>query len=520
MALEKFCSSVLLVAVLALAISCKRDENKVTTEDSDIIAFDIAINGDIGTKSNDKKSKKNNSIENSHLLCTLGVDSIYIFASEHKNSEQMFADCEKPQQSTKGAPIEDPHIGTNNKLSQFFITAKLNNNQIYFADEPVLVTEGTTNPKRFWPNEQLNFMAYAPDDAKTKVTNLLFSRVSASDPFTGSFSYDMPQPLTGVNEGKDAENLPDFIYTIATEKTGGTGSVSLKFHHPFSAICFQIGDMPQKVFIDYIALKDIKTSGNCNFIESNDKTDIVFTWSGHSQKRSYKQYFKANINNDDITGSLKEDDALNSKEETFMVIPQDFPDNTATLEVSLSVAGNNYTLSKPLKDIAHSGWKPDTKYVYTISIPEDVDIEIEDKTHGPVKSELHMVNKGFSLSYIRASIVGYWITENSDIVSDWKGTPVNIGTSAGADGEFICNSLWDNYWIYNDGFYYYKYPIKAGKEPTVPLFDSYTLNALPPIVNSKLQLNVMVQSVIASKVKQADWPWPLNLSNGLEELPE
>lgn len=501
----------IVAAVVAVAaVSCVMDEPLPVVKSGDKIAFSVALDNGFVARSADgaTAATKAEVVESagsaSHFLCSLGEDSLYLSVSELRNSVQWALGADTAAVETKGAPIEDPSGSGENKLAEFWVSAKLDDGVDYFIDEKVAVSATSTG--RYWPMDRdLNFLAYAPAAAKGNV-NLNFS--VEEEKGAGSFSYTMPAPLTGDNDGQDAVNLPDYIYSLASGKNKANSgeSVALGFHHAFSAICFKVGTMPEKVFVEHIALKNIYSGGECSFVE-DATAGVLFTWSGQSssEKKSYKQIFKRSVNTGEEGALVNNgDDHINSNEQTFMVVPQDFAGNEAAeIEISFSIDGRPYVLSKPIKGIS-AEWEADRRYVYVISIPEDVDIEIEDEVSGAEKKNLVMTNKGFADSYIRAAVVGYWIVEDGDnsyVVSDWKET----------DGEFVRGSGWDSYWkLHTDGFYYYKYPLKNGETPTVPLFDTYTLTAESPVVNAQLQLSVMVQSVVATVLGNGSWPWEVN----------
>lgn len=470
--------------VAAVAFACTKDENPKAFKESDKIAFSVALDNGVVAKSSDGA--------NSHFLCSFGEDSVYLSVCELDNSVQWALGADTAAVETKGAPIEDPSGSGENRLAEFWVSAKLDDGNIYFADERVDVASGSSG--RYWPKEEnLNFFAYAPYGAKQNVTSPSF--VKNDDAWTGSFSYTMPKDDT---DGNDAEILPDYIYTIASGKSKTDGvAVPLTFHHAFSAISFTAGVMPEGVVIKYIALKYIYSSGSCSFVEDATK-GIEFTWSSQEVQTTFKQDFSVLVN-----GSADKGIALNTKEQTFMVVPQTLPDN-AEFEVCFSLNGVEKTLCKAIKDVTDE-WEADKKYVYNISLPDEVSIEIEDSVEGAVKRDVEITNTGIATSYIRAAVIGYWVVGNY-VVAAWNET----------DGNFVYDAQWDNYWIkHSDGFYYYKYSLEPGKSPEVPLFETYTLVNQTSYEQAKLQLNIMVQAVIASSKDSGVWPWPVELKNQL-----
>lgn len=492
--------SLFAVALLAMSgVSCVKEEQQPVLQESDKIAFSVALGREFVTRSAEGSIAEPSVVYGNgaaaHYLCSFGEDSIYISVSEQDNYVQWVAGADTAAAPTKGAPIVYPS-GSGNVLSEFWSSAKLDGGAVYFADDRVAVDAGSTN--RYWPPDvNLNFMAYAPAGARIGAEKFVYEESE----WTGSFSYSMP---TDYVECNDAEILPDYIYALASGRNKAGGAVGLVFHHAFSAICFKVGTMPMNVTVKHIALNNIWSDGSCKF--NGDGSSLAFGWSGQSDKKSFKQNFGVAVNASDGYYLVKEND-LNTSEQTFMVVPQTLPDD-AVFEVCFSVDNTEYTLYKPIKDITDE-WLADKRYVYSISIPEEVDIEITDDVVGAVKSNVQMTNNGLANSYIRAMVVGYWIVESGSdecIVADWKET----------DGEFVYGAGWNEHWKLNevDGFYYYKYQLAPGQLPAVPLFESYTVTAVPPVANAKLQLNVMVQAVIASELGKGSWPWGLDSSSG------
>ena len=472
---------VVLALVAMATFGCVREEEVPQTPYSNAILFKIAVDNGFVAKSADEANEGFDTEASSCFFGIMGKDSVTLYASEHSNAVQ-WAVADTTAAETKGAPIMD------GALDKFYVSAKVNNGNVYFADEEIEVSSLTSN--RFWPNaEPLNFFAYAPAQAKMAVDNFTLQ----DDKWLGTFTYTMPKDN---DEGDDAEDLPDYIYSITSGRVKDGGAVALEFHHAFSAICFKVGNIPDNTTVNYISLNNIHSDGICSF-EENADTGILFTWENTTNKESFKQNLV-------YTG-----EDLNPGEQTFMVVPQTLPEG-AEIEVGVTLNGTEYTYTKPIKDIT-AEWLADKMYVYRISIPDEINIEIEDQVSGAVKSNVQMQNTGSSPAYIRALVLGAWVVGNqtqSYIVSTWKET----------DGDFVYSAEWSNYWIKGtDGFYYYKYPLSPGQVPAVPLFETYTLTVPPPYERASLQLNVMAQGVIATAVKGSSWPWPYNLSNGLEE---
>ena len=78
---------------------------------------------------------------------------------------------------------------------------------------------------------------------------------------------------------------------------------------------------------------------------------------------------------------------------------------------------------------------------------------------------------------------------------------------------------WDNYWIQEGDFYYYKYPVKVGNTPSVPLFKTYTLKKTDAPAGATLKLNIVVQAVrYEDDKKSLTDAWGENMSAELKNF--
>ena len=137
--------------------------------------------------------------------------------------------------------------------------------------------------------------------------------------------------------------------------------------------------------------------------------------------------------------------------------------------------------------------------MFTIGLPDEIEVEVEDQVVGAVKKNVTITNTGSSPGYIRAAIIGYWVNNKGDITMPWLES----------DGEFVWGSQWSQYWKKgSDGFYYYLRPVPAKTATAYPLFETYTLNTSTNIGTNHafltLELNIAVQ-IILEKDK-ALWP--------------
>lgn len=178
-----------------------------------------------------------------------------------------------------------------------------------------------------------------------------------------------------------------------------------------------------------------------------------------------------------------------------------------------------YTLRVNLNNL-HEGnpWKPNKKYTYVVSTPEEVKVEVTDEIvyqgDNPVKQNVEIKNTGLSAAWIRVAIVGAWMVDNKDdegniqqlIVAEWK------TDGEKPDGKFTWPSDEPktatpnaNHWLKgNDGYYYYMQEVPRGKT-LEKLFTSYELTANAPMANAYLELSIMAQAVLPA---DRDHIWP------------
>jgi hypothetical protein len=188
---------------------------------------------------------------------------------------------------------------------------------------------------------------------------------------------------------------------------------------------------------------------------------------------------------------------MGDEDAIFMMIPQTLGD-AAKLILSFSISGQEYSLEKSFKEII-AAWEADKKYVFTIGLPDEIEVEVEDQVVGAVKQDVTITNTGNSPGYVRAAIIGYWVNNKGDVTMPWLES----------DGEFDWGNEWSQYWKKgSDGFYYYLHPVPAKTATAYPLFDTYTLNTSTNIGTNHafltLELNIAVQ-IIMEKDK-ALWP--------------
>ena len=424
-----------------------------------------------------------------------GVDTFMLTVTQSPNTSSVLA---QPRLDSRGAPIQDQDV-QDATMPEFTAVALTGENALFFKDK-LTVDDGKALTGRYWPNMPLYFFGYTATpgygfDPKVQVKD---------GNCTGSFKYAMPAPTA---ENVDATEQPDLIVAITPNQSKQETAVPLRFHHALTAIVFKMGKVEAGTTIQSISLTNLRSSGDCTFTATGTD-NVQFTWSNHAGKESYVQ----TVNKADV----KQDDPLTHDQTTFLVVPQDITAETA-VNVKFKIEGRGeYNLSCKLNPggtnpTIISTFQPDTKYTFTLSLAEEIQITVDDKEEGQVKKDVQIQNTGLAYGWIRAVINGYWVNKNTRvIVAPWKET----------DGTFVRAANWNKYWAKDPdtGIYYYKQVVPSG-DFTQPLFDTYTLKATAPQVDAVLELNVAAQIIIkmdepdsrtaAGWKKDTDWAsWP------------
>ena len=408
-----------------------------------------------------------------------GADTFMLTVTQSPNTSSVLA---QPRLDSRGAPIQDA------TMTNFTAVALTGENALFFKDKLTVGNDGKALTGRYWPNMPLHFFAY------TATHDYGFDpdvNVSGGN-YTGSFSYTMPAPDPATNI--DATKQPDLIVAITPGQSKQETAVPLRFHHALTAIVFKMGKVEAGTTIQSISLTNLRSSGTCTFAATGSN-DVQFTWSNHTGKESYVQ----TVNK----AGVKQDDPLTHDQTTFLVVPQDITAETA-INVKFKIEGRGeYNLSCKLNPggtnpTIISTFQPDTKYTFTLSLSEEIQITVDDTVEGQVKKDVQIQNSGLAYGWIRAVINGYWVNKNTRvIVAPWKET----------DGTFVRADNWNTFWAKDPdtGIYYYKQVVPSGGF-TQPLFDTYTLKATAPQVDAVLELNIAAQIVIDDQRSAAGWP--------------
>lgn len=362
-----------------------------------------------------------------------------------------------------------------NPITQITVAALRSNGALYFRDAEVAITDQKGISSRFWPDEALSFYAYSSSDPDLSLTP---SFVLDGEGCSATFDYALPAAAT-ASPRKDASMQPDLLFAITPDQSlANSSEVQLTFHHALSAILFKVGTMPDGVQLKSITLAGVYGEGLCEVTDLGEQ-ELQFAWSyaGKNQTAAYTEEFEQEAEKGELMGSA---------ESIFMMLPQTMS-NTTRLRLGFTLDGVDYTFEKSFKEII-TAWEPDKKYIFTLGLPDEIDVEIDDRVEGNVKSEVKITNPGVVTGYVRAAIVGYWCSAVGEVAGPWSPS----------DGEFVYAADWGAYWRQGaDGFYYYLLPLEHGKETERPLFESYTLSeaASSAHVGQSLEINLAVQII-------------------------
>ena len=129
-----------------------------------------------------------------------------------------------------------------------------------------------------------------------------------------------------------------------------------------------------------------------------------------------------------------------------------------------------------------------------------------------MKGNLAITNTGAAPIHVRAYIVGWWENEAGDLVSPWTVTNGKFTGTGWANDGFTFNGQGSDWKIGADGFFYYQKVLQPG-ETAPKIFETYTLTVDPPVVGSKLILNIVTQGVLHYYVDDSSvWPGMITMN--------
>lgn len=288
-----------------------------------------------------------------------GRDTLYLHASIDVNTATV---DEESMAETRGVPVKTDNFAA--VCENFSVTAyTADEGKLFMSNELVKQSGNVWSPAngtRYWPEDALNFFAYAPYSVNDK--QVFPDGISINNQQkTIDFSYTVPT----TTDKRDAEAQPDVMFATTTcsraETTGKNGTVPLTFSHALAAVKFVANDIAGST-INSITLKGLHGSGTC--IYSADAEDSKFKWSCTDDKNNtYTQTFDVKVEDQQqgeqpITGE--------NSPTTFMMLPQQL--EGATVEINLTTDDNKqHILTGKLNTGNLTEWKAGYVYTYKIS---------------------------------------------------------------------------------------------------------------------------------------------------------
>lgn len=288
-----------------------------------------------------------------------GRDTLYLHASIDVNTATV---DEESMAETRGVPVKTDNFAA--VCKNFSVTAyTADEGKLFMSNELVKQSGNVWSPAngtRYWPEDALNFFAYAPYSVNDK--QVFPDGISINNQQkTIDFSYTVPT----TTDKRDAEAQPDVMFATTTcgraETTGENGTVPLTFSHALAAVKFVANDIAGST-IKSITLKGLHGSGTC--IYSADAEEDKYKWSCTDDKNNtYTQTFDVKVE-DQQQGEQPITDKNPST--TFMMLPQQL--EGATVEINLTTSDNKqHTLTGKLNTGNLTEWKAGYVYTYKIS---------------------------------------------------------------------------------------------------------------------------------------------------------
>lgn len=500
----------LLYVVVAVSVVSCEDDDIIGNKTDGRIAFKIGKKDNFQSRST---TDTVSDISSKHFPIEINEQEIFLSLTVKDNRDTLNIATNKNE--SRGAAFDGPknEDGTGNTnpinpITEMKVTALDENGTPYFTNDVISLSGNKGTSNRFWPEFNLNFFAHAV--SKDNVTVQPTYGIVDGEECSGSFSYELPAAMTEEPK-KDATNQPDIVFAITPDQSKATPEVEMVFHHALSAIVFKVGAMPDGVTLKSIVISDVYSSGSCTMVStsSTDKPrDIQFTWTTTGNfDGAYTETLNQNADDAKNFGQM------GTNESIFMMIPQEMGE-TAKLTLNFSINGKDEQIEKNFKDFI-SAWEADKKYIFTIGLPDEVEVEVSDVVNGRRKENLKITNVGLSTAYIRAKIIGYWVVpDDLNKAEDEIEWYIVRGWNEPEDGIFnwgeTTSETETTHWRkHTDGYYYYMSPVAGGMETEKPLFISYELTSTAPVANAQLELIIAAQAVIADETV-ANFVWQGN----------
>ena len=262
-----------------------------------------------------------------------------------------------------------------------------------------------------------------------------------------------------------------------------TGTASIHFYHPLTAVQFKKGTLSDGVRISGISIEGVYTSGKTTQTPS---TGTAFAWTKTNGSAFAATDETGTVSLSDVT---VDDDGFIG--DAIVLIPQTFASDEARVTVTLATPTGEETIYYQLKGKTFSAGYTN---VLTIGYENDyLDVNINQSIVSGIAGSLGVRNVGNDNAYIRLAVTSCWTDADGNILQGYTdftagGTATGLNTTDWAKGT--------------DGFYYYKKAIGPGKN-TKALFTSFEPGEAP-MEGLKFEMMVSVQAVGGSYAEGND----------------
>ena len=523
----KHCYKLIFVpaALLALAACVKEETGENTLpESANVVSF--VLGGDnVVTKSADGAPAASYAIE--------GVEKAEGLALVETVSsmDEMFAPAEV---GTKGAPVYNENFD-NLYGTQLYATAyepKTGSAQLTDPWGSGLGSHGTVKLENkdkltysfdygslAWPaGGELRYFLQAPYDKTKDLSPEFWSDGSIR------FDYTDPAYVSGTAIANAAASQTDVLFASKVISKSESSN-SILMYHALTGVKFQIGnDDPEgvKTSITKVTIKDIASKGHCTITPADgSKSSACSVWSGLSQEVTYSQefsgvvdYTKENSNFSDsfyARNNLKNLGSTTDGSEILMMVPQKKDAVELTVDFTVKIGdADPVPYERTIK--FNVDWKAGELHTYRLTVT-NVEVSVDDEMDEvkEVKSDVETRNNGNVTAYLRAALSLAW----------YYGDAAVAAYAGDSDGVF--EGLTTDWIKGNDGFYYYKYPVKAGQETNSPIFDKFTAKTPEkvPFAEAHLEMTILLQGVQFDAAKEkVTAAWGKEIADQLENVPE
>lgn len=409
-----------------------------------------------------------------------------------------------------------------------------------------------------WP-ESGNLLYFL--EAPVTMPNGIGARTYNSIDNTITFDVGEGYPTTGAAQ-------KDILFTsrhIEVPESGIAPTQRILFYHVFSGVKFKIKDEVsdngkiQITSIQSVELSGLINQGYCTvtpsyegdeFNQSNQDeqtetsaTQSVWTYDDTPSRGTFSQTFgEGESTGNDLTASdsyptsftgatANQGKNVNAADasKTFYLIPQTLSDG---VKLTITYTFNDGFLAEDVvrtatidfgKKLGNLTWLPGKLYTYTLSIGDEVDVDIDDvvtaSTH--TKSGLTITNTASATSYMRVAVIGNWVYDGDETVTEGVDpSPISITPVDETSFRALVDGAMNSKWFKGtDGYYYYRYPVPGGKTilSDNTLFGTLNLSSMytdhKPYQRCHLEVTIAVQAVRASEVATA---WGSIIANELE----